>query len=171
MKNAIIQVIVDKTIELQDAGYTGAEFFDKMDEWLSSEEASEIWPSLLSLIPDHIGIVLTGGSGRKIVEKYRNTLLKNRHWTLFAGGIRNGAAPKILDSYSGDTFVYDNFMVDDSIYGGKTFLDIKKYMEERGGKLSACYVVYDGSPVKRDWIFSIFRYYDFFKVEPNFKFD
>lgn len=170
MKNSIVEVIKNKTVELQDAGFTGAEFFDKMDEWLSSEEASDIWPSLISLIPEHIGIVLTGGSGKKIVEKFGNTVLKNRHWTLFAGGVRRGAAPKVLASYSGDTFVYDNFMIDDSIYGGKTFKDIKQFMEDKGSKLSSCYVVYDGCPEKRDWVFSLFRYYDFFQPEPNFKF-
>ena len=172
-EHEIIHLIRAKVEELQSQGLGGEAFFDAIDSWMGTEEASPIWPLVFSQIPAGLGIVLTGGSGRQIVETLKDTLLRDRFWVLYAGGVRSGAKPEVLDqSTPRISLAPSNFvMVDDSIYGGKTFTDIAADMMKRFGiKVLQCYVVYDGCPKERGWVKPTFRYYDFFVATPNHKF-
>lgn len=50
--------------------------------------------------------------------------------------------------------------IDDSFYSGKTRNKIEKALNNMNSSLEATYVIYDGSKVKDDSVYSLYRYYD-----------
>ncbi len=157
-----IENIVNK---LLDKGLSGVEFFDELDEHIVNNIS--IIKGLLYLVPENSGIVLSGGFGRKVSQLIESGSLPKINYILFNGGIRSGKEPEILIDNLGDKT--DLYFLDDTIYGGKTYKDILDYLNPEK-LVKSVYVVYDGAPVERDWVNSLFRYYDYFESKPNFKF-
>lgn len=176
--------ILQRVEEISKLHPSGEKFFDALDESLNDSSSLDIFKALVSMIPDNVGIVLSGGFGKQFVALMEDEKLEKREFILFKGGIRKGGGPEILKE-SVDFFHKDEaIFLDDSIYGGKTFEILQYFMEtysigkycslgKKGFaiKFTECFVIYDGCPIKKTNVHSIFRYYDFFQATPNFKFE
>ena len=170
--------ILRKVEKISEIHPSGEKFFDALDEELNADSSVEIFRALITMIPENAGIVLSGGFGKQFSALMMVGLLEKREFILFKGGIRKGGVPEILIE-SDDFFKKDEaIFLDDSIYGGKTFEILQHFMEtyslgKKGDfmKFTECYVIYDGCPIKKANVHSIFRYYDFFQATPNFKFE
>lgn len=149
----------------------GESFFDALDEFIINMASPEIYSALF----DMTGLkplILTGGFGKRIAHGIDNGEFPSRQYILFKGGLRKGNQPEII-KFSIDEFPKDNkfAFIDDTIYAGGTFNKIKDFLKENDIMIDICTVVYDGCPIDRNHVQSIFRYYDYFtNVKPNFEF-
>ena len=91
---------------------------------------------------------------------------------LVPGGLRHDASKINLapfaDNIKGNTFLF----IDDSYFSGKTALVVKEEIERLGGVFKGTLVAYDGSKVKEENVWSLYRYYDYHdilgrKIEKN----
>ena len=91
---------------------------------------------------------------------------------LVPGGLRHDASKINLTPFSesikGNTFLF----IDDSYFSGKTALVVKEEIERLGGIFKGTLVAYDGSKVKEENVWSLYRYYDYHdilgrKIEKN----
>jgi hypothetical protein len=170
--------ILQKVERISEIHPSGEKFFDALDEELNADSSVDIFKALITMIPEDAGIVLSGGFGKQFSALMLDGQLEKREFILFKGGIRSGGDLQILME-SQDFFKKDEaIFLDDSIYGGRTFELLQYFMETysivRKGylmKFTECYVIYDGCPIKKANVHSIFRYYDFFQATPNFKFE
>ena len=147
----------------------GEKFFDALDREIIENASDEVIESLLSHVPNKHFIVISGGFGKKMAEKIDSGEISFIPYILFKGGIRSGGSPEIIrkTSFFGKRAIF----LDDSIYGGATYLTIKQFLaKEMKITVKKCAVIYDGCPVKKDDIVSLFRYYDHYKTTSNFKF-
>lgn len=145
----------------------GEAFFTAFDAEVTSNK--EILSGLLDIVPKNNFVVLTGGFGKRIADSIDKRELPEVPYFLFGGGIRSGSEPTLLRIRTFTDMPVNGVMLDDSIYGGATYKLIKKSF--RGfRKVKKCIVVYDGCPVKKKEIVSMFRYYDHFEAKPNFSF-
>lgn len=157
-----LKSIVDKLLK---ENLSGVQFFDKLDELIKEE--TDIVIGLIDMVPKDHAIAVSGGFGLKINELIESGKV-NMPYIFYKGGIRSGAKPEILKNKLGD---YNNLIfLDDTIYGGKTYFDIKEHAEEIGLNINSALVVYDGTPIKKDFVNSIYRYYDYYNSKPNFNF-
>lgn len=143
---------------------SGERFFDTLDGEIIGKASLAMYNALFEFVPYGGTVVLSGGFGKKVADGIDSGKFPQFSYILFQGGIRSGNKPIILrekDPTVGMVFL------DDSIYGGATYEAIKKHLD---GMLSSCAVIYDGCPVVKPEIKSLFRYYDHFESTPNFKF-
>lgn len=148
----------------------GEKFFDSLDSNIIEKASNNVYLAGFELIPKETNLVLSGGFGKKIADGIDNGIYPKFPYILFSGGIRLGGEIAILRK-SEELFETSVFF-DDSIYGGATYYKIKDFMNASKDlpKLNLCICIYDGCPVVREEIKSIFRYYDYFIKKPNFKF-
>ena len=148
----------------------GEAFFDALDEQLSSTSNRWLITDAINLAPKTHTLILSGGFGKTVSDLIDAGWLPKRNYVLFKGGVRKGGTPiiirqsKQLDKRA--TFI------DDSIYGGATYYTIRDYIKKETSipVPSKCIAIYDGCPVSRKEVKSLFRYYDFFQAKPNFNF-
>ncbi len=146
----------------------GEAFFSAFDAEISKHTG--ILHDLISMVPKNNFIVLTGGFGKKMSDAIEKGDLPKVPYFLFKGGVRSGNKPELMKIRTfNDSMPMNGVMLDDSIYGGATYKLIKKTFNDFR-KLKKCIVVYDGCPVKKREVVSMFRYYDHFKAKPNFSF-
>lgn len=161
-RNELVRVVND----LLGKKMSGEKFFDALDESIKNSEL--IIESLIEKVPEHIGLVISGGFGKVVSDLIERGSMPKRPYILYAGGIRSGGSPDVLSNkLSGCT---DLIFVDDTIYGGKTYRVIKEHLKKSNIEVRSVLVVYDGCPEKRENIESLFRYYDHFESIPNYKF-
>ncbi len=162
--------ILEKVKEIKKTIPGGEAFFDALDKEIIETVSIETIHVLFSLVPKDHFIVLSGGFGKIIASKIESGELPHLPYYLFNGGIRSGKKPEMIGRKHvlGKNYTRGIFL-DDSIYGGATYEAIKGAFTGIQ-KLSRCAVIYDGCPVHKDEIKSIFRYYDHFKSTPNYKF-
>jgi hypothetical protein len=164
------QEILEKVKEIKKTTPGGEAFFDALDKEIIETVSTETILALFSLVPKDHFIVLSGGFGKNVAAKIDSGELPQLPYYLFNGGIRSGKKPEMIGrkhvlgkNYSRGIFL------DDSIYGGATY-EALKLVFTGIQKLGKCAVIYDGCPINKDDIKSIFRYYDHFQATPNFKF-
>ena len=124
---------------------------------------------LLSSVPNKHFVVLSGGFGRMVAGKIDAGEISYKPYILFKGGIRSGNAPEIIRK----TTLHGNrsLFIDDSIYGGGTYYAIRDFLRKNMKiEMTGCLAVYDGCPIKKDYVKSLFRYYDHYKATPNYQF-
>jgi hypothetical protein len=168
MKNAT-KVILEMVREISKTNPSGEAFFDALDARLSSTTNRWLITAALNKIPKSHVLVLSGGFGKTVADLLDSGRIPDHPYLLFAGGVRKGAEPTLL-RYHGCCEKTATFL-DDSIYGGATYYKIKDYIEAHTSiRVKRCFAIYDGSPVARPDVSSLFRYYDFFSVTPNFQF-
>ena len=150
--------------------YSGGEkFFDKLDEELVNESSVDLLTHLLSYVSNKKIAILSGKFGYMIADKINKGLLPHIPYILFKGGIRSGNSPEIIRKTS--FYSKRAIFIDDSIYGGATYQTIKKFIKKESNIIiEKCVVIYDGCPIIKPDIKSIFRYYDYFESKPSFKF-
>jgi hypothetical protein len=148
----------------------GEAFFDALDEQLSSTSNRWLITDAINMAPKNHTLILSGGFGKTVADLIDSGWIAKRNYVLFKGGVRKGGAPTIIRQ----TKELDKraSFIDDSIYGGVTYFSIRDYIksETKIPVPTKCIAIYDGCPVQRKEVKSLFRYYDFFKAKPNFKF-
>lgn len=158
-----------KEISLTTPG--GEKFFDALDKEIIESCSDEMILALFSLVPSGYNLVLSGGFGRKISEGIDSGRYPRISYDLFEGGIRKGGEVKLIRSRVwGERSCSGRIFLDDSIYGGKTFYVIQHFYETQQVPLGLCAVIYDGCPIEKPYVKSVYRYYDFHNVKPNYKF-
>jgi hypothetical protein len=162
-------IIYNKAIEVLKKFPSGEKFFDELDKQLSESVDIGIYLDLFKMIPENHFIVLSGGFGKKVSILIDEGTLPYKNYFLFIGGIRKGAEPLLIKKEIKSGNLKNGIFLDDSIYGGLTYETLKKVFAP--DVLCKCAVIYDGCPIKKNDISSIFRYYDHFPyTESNFKF-
>jgi hypothetical protein len=170
LESARVQ-ITQKVKEISLVTPGGEKFFDALDKEIIESSSDEMILALFSLVPSGYRLVLSGGFGRKISESIDSGRLPRISYELFEGGIRKGGEVKPIRSrVCGERTCSSRIFLDDSIYGGKTFYMIQHFYESQQIPLRLCAVIYDGCPVEKPYVKSLYRYYDFHNVKPNFKF-
>jgi hypothetical protein len=162
--------ILEKVHEISKTHPGGEEFFDKLDGEIIGNASPTVLAALFELVPSNHSLVLSGGFGKRVAQGIDSGELPRISYVLFKGGIRSGGKPEVIRGRRmPGKFSKDAIFLDDSIYGGATYEALK---EATKGLVSLrkCAVIYDGCPVKKTEITSVFRYYDHFKATPNFKF-
>ena len=145
---------------------SGEKFFDALDGQLINEASPAVYRALFKMVPKGSFLVLSGGFGKRVANGIDDGSFPKFSYILYEGGIRSGKNPTVIRT-SGN-LTGNGVFLDDSIYGGATYYKIKEHMK---GNISFCAVVYDGCPVLREDVKSIFRYYDHFKSStPNYSF-
>jgi hypothetical protein len=162
--------IMAKVQEVLKTHPGGEKFFDALDGEIIGKASPIVMTALFDKVPKGNFIVLSGGFGRRVAEGIDKGELPKISYFLFQGGIRSGNQPRLIKArkFLGKMDA-EGIFLDDSIYGGATYEAIKKVFNGKQ-KLTKCAVIYDGCPVQKDEVLSIFRYYDHFKATPNFKF-
>ena len=83
---------------------------------------------------------------------------------LVPGGLRHDPTKinllPFLDRIKGKKFLF----IDDSYFSGKTAMVIKEEVEKLGGIFVGTLVAYDGSKIKEENVWSLYRYYDYHDI-------
>ena len=165
--------IYDKVLEITKNTPGGVEFFDKLDGEIIDNASDEVMKDLFALVPKGNFLVLSGGFGKKVAQGIDEGKFPKISYFLFKGGIRSGAEPELIRGrdFSGkkEFIPMKGTVLDDSIYGGATYYKLKDVFPPEL-KVENCVVIYDGCPIVKDDIKSIFRYYDHFEAKPNYQF-
>lgn len=145
----------------------GEEFFDALDAMVRGD--MDILHTFLNFVYSEIGdtgeysLILSGQFGNALMSIYGAKLFEDfSSVILVEGGLRSGKTPTIFRQ----TFVNTKFiMLDDSFYSGTTKDAIERALKmiDSQAKIVKTFVIYDGSKVKKNNIFSMFRYYDHYK--------
>lgn len=159
----VTEEILEKVKEIMQIHEGGEKFFDTLDGELIKKASPTIFNALFDMVPTGYTVVLSGGFGKKVVEGIKSGEFPDFPYILFEGGIRSGDRVKLLDEKNSTS---DMIFLDDSIYGGATYEAIKSTL----GQLNTCAVIYDGCPIVKDEIKSLFRYYDHFESTPKHQF-
>ena len=145
----------------------GEEFFDALDAMVRGD--MDILNTFLNFAYSEIGdtgeysLILSGQFGNALMGIYGAKLFEDfSSVILVEGGLRSGKTPTIFRQ----TFVNTKFiMFDDSFYSGTTKDAIERALKmiDSQARIVKTFVIYDGSKVKKNNIFSMFRYYDHYK--------
>ena len=145
----------------------GEEFFDALDAMVRGD--MDILHTFLNFVYSEIGdtgeysLILSGQFGNALMSIYGAKLFEDfSSVILVEGGLRSGKTPTIFRQ----TFVNTKFiMLDDSFYSGTTKDAIERALKmiDSQARIVKTFVIYDGSKVKKNNIFSMFRYYDHYK--------
>jgi hypothetical protein len=163
--------ILEKVHQIQKVHPSGEAFFDALDKEIIETASVEMMLALFSLVPKNHFLVLSGGFGKIIAEKIDKGELPQLPYYLYNGGIRSGKAPELIGRKLIPAMQYtQGIFLDDSIYGGATYYKLKETFDKTSLSLKKCAVIYDGCPIVKDYIKSVFRYYDHFNATPNYKF-
>ena len=155
----------------------GEAFFDALDEHIIGQPNGEIFKALYELVDPNDTLILSGGFGKYVADSIDAGKFRSQSYILFNGGIRKAKEPTILRRFGPNTH-FATFL-DDTVFGGATYHTIQSYINSEDWEtqglympfLTKCVAVYDGCPIKRYDVVSVFRYYDYFpEAQSNFKF-
>ena len=145
----------------------GEEFFDALDAMVRGD--MDILHTFLNFVYSEIGdteeysLILSGQFGNAVMGICGAKLFENFFDVILVeGGLRSGKTPTIFRQ----TFVNTKFiMLDDSFYSGTTRDSIERSLKmiDSQAEIVKTFVIYDGSKIKKNNIFSMFRYYDHYK--------
>lgn len=127
--------------------YVGGEkYFDKVDDFVKCN------PDFIKVLTTQATypIITTGEFGRLIQSKVNVVYCA-------PGGLRKGNKCNIPNGLLKDKYYT---IVDDSYYSGKTIEVIDKELRKHGAQVKEIIVAYDGSKEKREYVKSLYRYYD-----------
>jgi hypothetical protein len=139
----------------------GKTYFHILDDNIKFNEnvIQEMLSSIANL--ENKMIVLSGEIAYQ-VKKYCDKNLPNQKYFITCGSPRKGQELKTDIDNSNIDLSLETIFVDDTFYSGKTFEALKKYLlEEWSLPLDTCFVAYDGCKVKKQNVFSLFRYFDY----------
>jgi hypothetical protein len=158
------QEILDLVNDVR-AEYEGGErFFDLFDEKLRINPKSKIFDTLFESITERHLLILTGGFGKFMAENIDKGIFPYRQYILFKGGLRKDNIKAEPLKFSFDQLDLVPLFVDDTIFFGTTFYKIQEQLLLADIHLFEVLAVYDGSQEKRDFVKSLFRYYDHFQI-------
>ena len=156
-----------KIAEILKQHESGEEFFDALDAMVRGD--MDILNTFLNFAYSEIGdtgeysLILSGQFGNALMGIYGAKLFEDfSSVILVEGGLRSGKTPTIFRQ----TFVNTKFiMFDDSFYSGTTKDAIERALKmvDSQAKIVKTFVIYDGSKIKKNNLYSMFRYYDHYK--------
>lgn len=145
----------------------GEEFFDALDAMVRGD--MDILHTFLDFVYSELGdtkeysLILSGQFGNALMSIYGTNLFKDfSDVILVEGGLRSGKTPTIFrQNFTETKFI----LLDDSFYSGTTKDAIERALKmvDSQARIVKTFVIYDGSKVKKNNIFSMFRYYDHYK--------
>ena len=145
----------------------GEEFFDALDSMVRGD--MDILHTFLNCVYSELdytkeySLILSGQFGHAIMSIYGVKLFDDfSDVILVEGGLRSGKTPTIFrQNFTKTKFI----LLDDSFYSGTTKDEIERSLKMVDGEagIVKTFVIYDGSKVKKNNIFSMFRYYDHYK--------
>lgn len=145
----------------------GEKFFDALDAMVRGD--MDILVTFLDFVYFEIGdtkeysLILSGQFGNALMSIYGTNLFKDfSDVILVEGGLRSGKTPTIFrQNFTETKFI----LLDDSFYSGTTKDAIERALKmiDSQARIVKTFVIYDGSKVKKNNIFSMFRYYDHYK--------
>ena len=157
----------EKIAEILRQHPEGEPFFDALDAMVRGD--MDILHTFLNFVYSELdytkeySLILSGQFGNAIMSIYGVKLFDDfSDVILVEGGLRSGKTPTIFRQ----TFINTKFiMLDDSFYSGTTKDAIERSLKmvDSQAKIVKTFVIYDGSKVKKNNIFSMFRYYDHYK--------
>lgn len=83
---------------------------------------------------------------------------------LVPGGLRHDPSKINLEPFKNRIKGREFLFIDDSYFSGKTVTVVKEEIERLGGTFLGTLVVYDGSKVKDEKVWSMYRYYDYHDI-------
>lgn len=136
----------------------GEVFFDHLDEAIRNNKC--IIDALIDKIPNikKQNIIVSGKFGLFFRDYLHLLDIKPKELIWVEGGLRKGNKPKNLDFY--DIIDQKVIFIDDSFYSGRTRNVINNELLKCYSCISETYVVYDGSLVKEEDVYSLFRYHE-----------
>lgn len=156
-----------KIAEILKQHKDGEEFFDALDAMVRGD--TDILDTFMNFVYSKIwdtseySLILSGQFGNAIMGIYGAKLFKDfSDVILVEGGLRFGKTPIIFRQ----NFINNKFiMLDDSFYSGTTRDSIERSLKmiDSQAEIVKTFVIYDGSKVKKNNIYSMFRYYDHYK--------
>lgn len=158
MKNKIF----DKVNELLEQYIGGQIFFSELDKAVKFDR--EVLESLLDEINNLFGKnhnICTIASG-EIGLAMHNLGVKVDY--LVPGGLRHDPSKINLAPFKSDIEGKKFLFIDDSYFSGKTAMVVKEEIERLGGTFVGSLVAYDGSKIKEDSVWSLYRYYDYHDI-------
>lgn len=145
----------------------GEEFFDALDAMVRGD--MDILHTFLNFVYSEIGdtreysLILSGQFGNALMGIYGTNLFEDfSDVILVEGGLRSGKTPIIFkQNFTKTKFI----LLDDSFYSGTTKDAIERALKmiDSQARIVKTFVIYDGSKVKKNNIYSMFRYYDHYK--------
>lgn len=145
----------------------GEEFFDALDAMVRGD--MDILHTFLDFVYSELGdtkeysLILSGQFGNALMSIYGTNLFEDfSDVILVEGGLRSGKTPIIFkQNFTETKFI----LLDDSFYSGTTKDAIERALKmiDSQARIVKTFVIYDGSKVKKNNIFSMFRYYDHYK--------
>lgn len=145
----------------------GEEFFDALDAMVRGD--MNILVTFLDFVYFEIGntkeysLILSGQFGNALMNIYGTNFFEDfSDVILVEGGLRSGKTPTIFrQNFTETKFI----LLDDSFYSGTTRDSIERALKmiDSQARIVKTFVIYDGSKVKKNNIFSMFRYYDHYK--------
>ncbi len=152
-------VIFEKVNQLLEQYIGGQIFFTELDKAVKFDK--EVLEELVKTAKQFDSNILTIASG-EIGLAMHNLGVEINY--LVPGGLRHtpdkiNLAP-FAENIKGRTFLF----IDDSYFSGKTATVVKEEIERLGGIFKGCLVAYDGSKLKEDNIWSLYRYYDYHDI-------
>ena len=145
----------------------GEEFFDALDTMVRGD--MDILHTFLNFVYSELehtreySLILSGQFGNAIMSIYGVKLFNDfSDVILVEGGLRSGKIPTIFrQNFTKTKFI----LLDDSFYSGTTKDAIErslKMVDSQAGIVKT-FVIYDGSKIKKNNLYSMFRYYDHYK--------
>lgn len=147
--------------ELLEKYIGGQIFFSELDKAVKFNK--EILEELNAFGNDQFGMYdpLTIASGEIGLAMHN---LDVRIDLLVPGGLRFAPEKINLEPFKKKIEGRAILFIDDSYFSGKTAMVIKEEIERLGGKWLGTLVAYDGSKVKEEKVFSLYRYYDYHDI-------
>ncbi len=169
--NDVTREILQKVKAVLAEHPEGEKFFDKLDGEIIRDASPKIIRALFDLVPENYFLVLSGEFGKKVADGINRGDFPDIPYHLFNGGIRKGNKPDLIRSSNNWPIDFHRgIFLDDSIYGGATYYALVDYFKDKYQTLERAAIIYDGCPIKKPYIASLFRYYDHFDSTPNYKF-
>ena len=145
----------------------GEEFFDALDAMVRGD--MDILHTFLNFVYSELehtreySLILSGQFGNAIMSIYGVKLFDDfSDVILVEGGLRSGKIPTIFrQNFTKTKFI----LLDDSFYSGTTKDAIErslKMVDSQAGIVKT-FVIYDGSKIKKNNLYSMFRYYYHYK--------
>jgi hypothetical protein len=178
MENILTEIeskIITAINKVSEVHEGGEEYFTALDKYIREEMSADVLVGLTTVLkskfnfnPEVDGIILSGKFGKTFSDIINSENL-NIPYLLFKGGVRKGGGVVPIDfTVTNQTnFVF----LDDTIYGGKTYYTIRDFVINHGNTVQGAVVVYDGCPIKKEYVTGLYRYYDNFPdKKPNKEF-
>ena len=157
----------EKIAEILRQHPEGEPFFDALDAIVRGD--MDILHTFLDFVYSELGdtkeysLILSGQFGNAIMGICGVKLFEDfSSVILVEGGLRSGKTPTIFRQ----TFVNTKFVLfDDSFYSGTTKDAIEHALKmiDSQARIVKTFVIYDGSKIKKNNLYSMFRYYDHYK--------